>query len=257
MRRPEPRLAVVLLALLPLALAGCASTPAPSQATGSAVAQRSINAAQELLDQGDAEAALAEASAAVRADPRNALAHLARSQALEALGRGEEAARDLQRAFTLAPKSGPVLNAYGAWLCRNGRAEEAMQRFVEALADEAYARPAQAMANAGSCAASVGWVERAELNFRAALALAPNDAQSLLGMAKLEHDRGDHLRARAFLQRREALAPLTAPELVLAIAIEEAAGDARAAARYRKQLSGLGGVPGSGASTFDQGGSRR
>ncbi|MFN4244518.1 MAG: hypothetical protein ACK4PI_14935, partial [Tepidisphaerales bacterium] len=139
MRRPELRLTVVLLALLPLALAGCASTPAPSRASGSAVAQRSINAAQGLLDQGDAEAALAEASAAVRADPRNALAYLARSQALEALGRGEEAARDLQRAFALAPKSGPVLNAYGAWLCRNGRAEEAMQRFVEALADETYA----------------------------------------------------------------------------------------------------------------------
>lgn len=260
MRRPEHRRFVVLLAALPLALAGCASAPSSNAKRGapaeSAVAQRSINAAQGLLDQGDAAGALAQAELALRADPRSALAHLARAQALEALGRAEDAGRDVQRAHALAPRDGAVLNAYGAWLCRNGDAKQAMQRFIDALADERYTRPAQALANAGSCAASAGWTEQAELNFRAALGLAPGDAQSLVGMAKLEHGRGDHLRARAFLQRREALAPLMAAELMLAIEIETAAGDPRAAQRYRDQLAALGGSPGR-TTTSDQGSSRQ
>jgi type IV pilus assembly protein PilF len=260
MRRPEQRSNAALLATLLLALAGCASSPPPSAKRGaaaeSAVVQRSINAAQGLLDQGDAAGAVAQAELAVRADPRSALAHLARAQALEALGRSEEAGRDLQRAYGLAPASGTVLNAYGVWLCRNGDAKQAMQRFIDALADERYTRPAQALANAGSCAASAGWQEQAELNFRAALGLAPEDAQSLMGMAKLEHGRGDHLRARAFLQRREALAPLMAAELMLAIEIETAAGDPRAAQRYRDQLAALGVAPGR-TSTSDQGSSRQ
>jgi type IV pilus assembly protein PilF len=132
-----------------------------------------------------------------------------------------------------------VLNAFGAWLCRAGRTDEALKAFSDAIADEAYRQPTQALANAGSCAAEAGRDDQAELNFRAALTLAPQQAQALAGMARLEHRRGDALKARAFLQRRESVAPLTASELALAIEIETAAGDARAAARYRNQLATL------------------
>jgi type IV pilus assembly protein PilF len=48
---------------------------------------------------------------------------------------------------------------------------------------------------------------------------------------------GDVLSARAFLQRREAISPLGAEMLGLAVKIEERAGDAVAAQRYRQQLA--------------------
>lgn len=242
MRRERAAGIVVVTAAL-LALGGCASTAptrnADAASPPSAIAQRSINAAQALIDQGDAQAALEEARKAIRADDDSAQARVVHGAALEALGRGLEAGEDYRAAVRLAPSSGPVLNAYGAWLCRSGRIDEALKAFTDATADEAYRQPTQALANAGSCAAEAGRDAQAELNFRAALAFEPRSAQALTGMAKLEHRRGDALRARAFLQRREALAPLTAPELALAIEIESAAGDDRAAERYRTQLATL------------------
>lgn len=242
MRRPDRLLHLLLAALV---LAGCASAPAPRAAGRdtphhtSPIAQRSINAAQALLERGDAAGALVEAELAVKSDSRSAQARVMRGTALEALGRGLEAGDDYKQALRLSPSSGPVLNAYGAWLCRAGRTDEALKAFSDAIADEAYRQPTQALANAGSCASEAGRDEQAEFNFRSALTLAPQQAQALSGMARLEHRRGDALKARAFLQRREAVAPLTAPELALAIEIETAAGDARAAARYRNQLATL------------------
>ena len=242
MRRPDRLLHLLLAALV---LAGCASAPAPRAAGRdtphhtSPIAQRSINAAQALLERGDAAGALVEAELAVKADSRSAQARVMRGTALAALGRGLEAGDDYKQALRLSPASGPVLNAYGAWLCRAGRTDEGLKAFSDAIADESYRQPTQALANAGSCASEAGRDEQAEFNFRAALTLAPQQAQALSGMARLEHRRGDALKARAFLQRREAVAPLTAPELALAIEIETAAGDARAAAHYRNQLATL------------------
>lgn len=242
MQRPERLASLVLAALV---VAGCASGPSPRAGSRDAatptspIAQRAINNAQALLDRGDAEGALAEAKVAIRADKQSAQAHVMHGMALEALGRGIEAGDDYAQAIRVAPNAGQVLNAYGAWLCRSGRIDEALKAFSDATADEAYRQPTQALANAGSCAADAGRNEQAEMNFRAALALAPQNVQALAGMARLEHRRGDALKARAFMQRREAVAPLTAPELALAIEIETAAGDTRAATRYRNQLATL------------------
>lgn len=260
MRRPDRLLPLVLSALV---LAGCASAPAPRAAGrdvphhASPIAQRSINAAQALIERGDAAGALVEAELAVKTDSRSALARVMRGTALEALGRGLEAGEDYKQAVRLSPGSGPVLNAYGAWLCRAGRTDEALKAFSDAIADESYRQPTQALANAGSCAAEAGRDEQAEFNFRAALTLAPQHAQALSGMARLEHRRGDALKARAFLQRREAVAPLTAPELALAIEIETAAGDARAATRYRNQLATLAAEVEANSSPSDTGSSKQ
>ncbi len=259
MRRLDRFATLFFLALFAV---GCASDPAPrgnrSELTHtSPIAQRSVNAAQALLERGDAQAALAEAEIAVDADARSASAWVVRGTALEALGRGIEAGEDFKQAVRLSPRSGPVLNAYGAWLCRAGRTDEALAAFSDAIADESYRQPTQALANAGSCAADAGRDDQAEFNFRAALTLAPQHAQALSGMARLEHRRGDVLKARAFLQRREAIAPLTAPELALAIEIETAAGDSRAAARYRNQLATLAAEVEASSSPSDTGSSRQ
>jgi len=145
----------------------------------------------------------------------------------------------LARALALAPQDGIVLNARGVWLCRQGQTKAGLDLLGRAIEDPSYRLPMQALANAGSCALQEGLLPTAELNFRAALGLAPEHAQSLVGMAHVELKQGDALGARAFLQRREALAPLAPAELALAVQIEETAGDARAAARYRSQLNAV------------------
>lgn len=260
--RPE-RAALLGLAVAGLlAMGGCASGPQRNAGRDgmetSAIAQRSINAAQALLDAGKPDEALALSQSAIDADPRSAAARIVHGAALDALGRGVEAGEQYARAVSLAPASGVALNARGAWLCRSGRVDEALAAFSKATMDERYREPAQALTNAGSCAAGAGRDDIAELNFRAALALAPSLAQALGGMARLQHKRGDALGARAFLQRREAVGPLGAADLALGIEIETAAGDARAAARYREQLAAMArGAEAAASSTIDPGSSRQ
>jgi type IV pilus assembly protein PilF len=243
MPRPDaPAIAMTLAALL--ALGGCASSGPSGNARiaageTSAVAQRAILSAQSLLAQGKAEDAFEQSQAAIRADSRSAHARIVHAAVLETLGRADEAGESYERAFALAPASGPVLNAYGVWRCRSDQVDAALKAFSDATLDPAYRTPEQALANAASCAADVGRLELAEMNFRAALGLSPANAQALTGLSKLELRRGNLLNARAFLQRREAAGPLGAAELALAVEIESAAGDPRAAARYRNQLATL------------------
>lgn len=252
--RRELAVAGVLLAAL-VSAAGCASgsggASRASAAEPSPIAQRAINMAKVHLERGQPARALAEAEAAVEADPRSALARVVKASALESLDRQDDARREYGRAVALAPSDGTVLNAQGAFLCRAGETDAAMSAFLRATADTSYREPEQALANAGSCAAEAGRKDIAELNFRAALELEPRLAQALVGMAKLEHQRGDALGARAFLQRREALGPLGAGELALAIEIETAAGDSRAASRYRSALATM--AEQAGARSVDSG----
>lgn len=77
---------------------------------------------------------------------------------------------------------------------------------------------------------------RAETYFRKALSLMPNLPKSLFYMAQLSYDKGDYLRARAFLQRLEKARAMTEQALRLGIKVETALGDSAAAARYRQAL---------------------
>src|SRR3546814_13381920 len=76
--------------------------------------------------------------------------------------------------------------------------------FDRALDDPFYKTRAMAYGNAGRCAVEAGLMERAEGYFRKALEIDPNFADVLEDMASLSLRRGDFLRARAFIQRREA-----------------------------------------------------
>ncbi len=83
---------------------------------------------------GEKEQALKAATALVAAQPDNASYRVWRGLSLEALGRAEDTAAELQKAFELQPGQRPILNAlvksYDA-LGRSCEALAAYQRFVE------------------------------------------------------------------------------------------------------------------------------
>ena len=128
-------------------------------------------------------------------------------------------------------------NAAGVWLCSHGRAAEDDQYFARGVEDRVYAQRAQLFHNAGKCAAGTGDLANAERYLRGGLNIAADDRHLLEQMVRVKLAQGDALSARAFLQRREALAPLGAEMLGLAVQIEERAGGIVAAQRYRQQLA--------------------
>jgi len=148
----------------------------------------------------------------------------------------DKAKKEFDRARSIAPADGAVLNAYGSWLCARGDREGADDAFRAALADTTYASPIQPLVNAGRCAAIGRDWAKADGYLRRAVSIAPRNRPVLLMLAEAQLRLNRPLEARAFVQRADALGP-DASTLDLAAKTEAAAGDAEAAARYRKRLS--------------------
>jgi type IV pilus assembly protein PilF len=254
MRRPD---AVVVLLLVALAGAGCSrvaffktdpsrqgyervsepvvvnESAAGRQRDGTAL---SLARAQQFLAAGDLAAAETQAKQALRGDPKSADAYTLLGAIASRRGREADAGAHYKQAATLAPNAGAALNNYGAWLCSNGHAAEALGWFERALQDPAYRSPASAMANAGKCALDAGRVEDAERSLRAALDLDAENGVALEALARMRYSQARYMDARAFSERRLAAAPASADALLLASQIEDKLGDSAASARYGRRL---------------------
>lgn len=196
-----------------------------------------VRLAQNYLAAGKLELAADRAERAIRSDPSSAQAHVVMGMVLGRLDEDARAGEHFLRAAKLAPDDGFVNNAAGVWLCEHGRAAEADPYFARGVEDLVFAQRAQVFHNAGKCAANAGDLAGAERYLRGGLNIAPGDRHLLEQMVRVKLAQGDVLSARAFLQRREATGPLGAEMLGLAVQVEERAGDAAAAQRYRQQLS--------------------
>jgi type IV pilus assembly protein PilF len=203
---------------------------------GRLLALEQLAAAGESLRDGRLDVAAKQARAALDNDPSSAEAHTVLALVAQRQGQSDEAGKHYARAAELSPRHGIALNNYGAWLCGNGRVRESLPLFDRALADPAYATPAAALANAGSCAIKAGDGQRAERYLRLALQYDPTNPVALGGMASYSYGIGDYLQARAFSERRLAAAPATRDALQLASQIEQKLGDTKAAARYVRRM---------------------
>ena len=233
MRRPEALLSCLLLAAC--ASGGGSTPPSGAGNTPSSDGRLNLTLAEGYVTKGDLAKAAERAEMALASDPRWAQAHAMRAVVHERAGETEKASRAFDRALALDPKDGAILNAHAVWLCEHGQADRADREFALALADPDYRMPVQALANAGRCATGAGRLAAASDYLRRALVFAPTDKNLLFLLADLELRQGKTFEAQAFIQRRDALGADGAT-LELAARIEQAAGNAQGAARYRARL---------------------
>jgi len=239
----QPKVSAVLFLALALTVAADATardkksaTPA-SQTSGEG--RTNMGLALGYLRSGDLKSALDRATRAVKTDPGSAEVHTMLGMIYARIGDQGKAQNEYQRAISLAPTDGNVLNAYGAYACEQGKFELADEQFGKALADPFNRQPAQALTNAGKCAKNAGNLPKAETYLRQAVEKTPDHAEALFTLAEVELAQGQAMEARAFIERRDALGASDARVLELAIRVEEAAGDNRAASRYRERLRDL------------------
>lgn len=254
MRRPE---LVLLLVCVVLLATGCSrltfikpsskrvafEETAPTYSVSDSPATKQRLAGQDRLalasqrfQAGDFVAAEREVNAALKINPASDTAHTLLALIQDRQGNTQKAGTHYKRAAELVPAQGVALNNYGAWLCSNGYPAESLVWFDRAIAAPGYATPASALANAGGCALKVGQYERAGRDLRQALALDPANAYALASMAQSEYQHARYFEARAFSERRLAVAPASAETLQLASEIEAKLGDKAAANRYIQQL---------------------
>lgn len=235
----------ILLAAFCVALTACQSTGGGTR-VGDSKTEKRQNAAQirvelgqQYMQQGKLELALDNLQKALQYDNNYVDAHTVIAVLYERIGNVEEARKHYKRAVELAPKSGDTNNNYGQFLCAEGQYDEAQKYYAQAMRDPFYKTPAVLYANAGICLVDHGGGERIDeaiTDFRRALEVDPKNALALYYMAKALYGKDDFFRARAFIQRFEALGHPDPAALLLARNIEVKLGHADAARGYADRL---------------------
>jgi type IV pilus assembly protein PilF len=237
----------VVLSFLVL-LAGCVTTHTDSNPDGKNIpkaskADQAKDAArihtelgQRYLANGDLQTALAKLTMALQFDPNYVPAHTVIAVVYERINRLPEAELHYRKAVQLEPAKGDPNNNLGLFLCSTSRYAEAEGYFRKAVADPFYQTPDLALTNAGICQLRDHQVVPAEASFRDALAHNPNNSEALFQLAKALYLNNDAFRARAFIQRFDALGTPTAEALKLGYDIEMHLGNPDGALSYSQRL---------------------
>jgi type IV pilus assembly protein PilF len=240
--RPDAlaRLAVVALAL-GLGLGACSTggsnikkESAASEKTEAARVHTELG--QKYMQQGKLEIALDNLNKALSYDDNYADAHTVIAVLYERIGDVKQAEEHYRRAAQLKPKGGNELNNYGAFLCKIGRYDESTEYFERAVADPFYNTPDVALTNEGTCLLKGGKNDAAEAALRKALDRSPNNSEALFQLASVLYQKGDFFKARAFMQRFEAVGQARPESLMLGRNIELRLGNGSAASDYTRRL---------------------
>ncbi len=241
----------VLIFSLLLPLAGCVTTHTDSNLLGknmpkTSQQQQAIDAArvhtelgQRYMANGDLQSALVKLNMALKFDPNYAPAHTVIAVLYERINNLPEAELNFRKAQELEPKKGAENNNLGQFLCRIGKAAEALAYFKRAVADPFYQTPDMALTNAGVCQLQMNDIPGAEASFRDAIAHNPHNAEALFQLANTLYMHNDAFHARAFIQRFDALGQPTPASLKLGYDIESRLGNREGALVYSKRLHSL------------------
>ncbi|WP_404540662.1 type IV pilus biogenesis/stability protein PilW [Dyella agri] len=233
---------------LSLALAGCVTSGGSNGQGASNLAKASkadqrqdaarvhTDLAQHYLASGDLENALAKLQLALKFDPDYAPAHTVIALVYEKINNQPEAELHYRKAVELEPIKGGPNNNLGQFLCRTGKAQESIGYFRKAVADPFYTTPDVALTNAGICQMQTNDMSGAEASFRDAIARNPSNGDALFHLAEVLYRQGDAFRARAFIQRFDALGNANAAALKLGYDIESRLGNTDAAQTYLRRL---------------------
>lgn len=208
-------------------LIGCQSRPDVSQTDPDALARARVHTdlAAGYYSRGQFEIALQELAIATQAFPRYAPAYNMLGLVYMELRDLGLAQNNFQTALSISPNDSDTHHNYASFLCQNGRYEEAIRHFLQAIENPLYTTPQRSYANAGICAQKAGDMAQAQTFFEAALKLQPLQADALFNMAQIAYQRGDYQNANLYLARLLRSSEPSPARALLAIKIARKVGD--------------------------------
>ena len=243
---------IPIVAALALA-AGCSSTnttvppaavppptPPPPPAIKEAPVAVRANLRAELAagyyERGQMDVALQELTEATKLDPTNPKIYNVYGLVYATLGQDAEAARNFRKALELAPNDSEFRQNWGWYLCTHSQARESIPEFERAVSNPLYKTPEIALINAGRCAGSLGENRQAEVFFKRALGVSPNNPEAAFSLSQLNYKEGKLPEARALMKPVMQQNNPPPEALALGACIERKLGDRSAEASYTSQL---------------------
>ncbi len=200
-------------------------------------AQINVQLGLSYLKQNNIELAKTKLRRALDDDPESSNVHWANALLHEKLGDIDQAESHYQKAIDINPRDSDAQNNFGAFLCRNGRAEAGLEAFNLAVKNSLYVYSERAYTNAGICLIRAGDQVEAETYFRKSLNANPRYAPGLYQMALLLHEQKRYLGARAYRQRLVDALPAPSPKaLLLCVKTEREMANYRVARECETQL---------------------
>jgi len=246
--RPSLRMVLVALSFAVVACSHEQTLPTPQQpgtmpqaAKKAKTPQESaaiwVQLGQHYLELGKYEIAKEDLQKALKFDPKSVDAHTVLATLYDRVGDRNLAEQHYRQAAELKPTAAQENNNYGLYLCKLGKFGEAQKRFDIAKADGFYTSRDIIYLNSGTCVLlGNGPKDAAEADFRSAIELNPKNGQALYQLSSVLYDKSEYFKARAFIQRFDALGQPSPDALLLARNIEAKLGNSTAARDYAQRL---------------------
>ena len=154
-------------------------------------------------------------------------------------GEQDEAERYFKKALQYDESFSQARNNYAVFLFENKRYQEAVTQLEKVTKDFRYPRRYTAFENLGICYLRLGDVALAKKAFNRALQLNPNQAVSLLELAEIAFNEGDHPLAARYLALYESVAKPSPRQLWLGIRLQREQGDKDKVASYELALKNM------------------
>ncbi len=190
----------------------------------------------EYLRQGNVALAKEKLERAEQYNPRDAELHSVLAVLYERLGIPKLVDDHYRTAIRLAPKDPQISNNYAVYLCRNGRTDEGVKRFLESAQNPLYRTPEHAYTNAGVCLRRAKRYDEASNSFQRALQIRANNAEAVFQYADMAIEQGDLAKAREQVDKYLALYDATPDLLLTGVRLTRALGDRVGEEKYTRRL---------------------
>jgi type IV pilus assembly protein PilF len=243
------------VAALLLALVGCAQTAGAPATTAAAVASGRepitesdepearkrarirVELASGYFEQGQTTVALDEIKLALGADPTYAPAYTLRGLVYSRLNELPLAEESFKRAQQLSPRDPDVLHHYGLFACQQGRYQQAVELFQQALVSPVYGGQAKTLMAKGICQVRAAQFAEAEGSLARSYELDAGNPITAYNLAALQFRRGDYPKAQFTIRRLNNSELANAETLWLGIKVEQRMANTEAMAQLAQQLS--------------------
>ena len=192
----------------------------------------------EYLKQGKYELALSKLDKSIKFDDNNADAYHYKAEIYNRIGEFEKADENYMQAVDLAPNDASIHNNFGAFLCDQGRYQEAYSHFNKTINNPLFISKDITYENIGLCALQQNNLKRAEEAFTLSIQINPNRAKSLIKLAQIYYDKNNRKEAYELLTRYIKVAQHSPESLWLGILLERGKGHKNTVATYANLLKG-------------------
>jgi type IV pilus assembly protein PilF len=221
-------------------LAGCVSSDGTKalkrEDPTDAAAKTNIQLGVAYMKQGNYPLAREKLERSLKQNPKDPDVHTSLGLLYDRVGETKLAEQQYREALRLAPTSPDISNNYAIYLCKNGRVDDAVERFTAVAANKYYRTPEVALTNAGVCLRDAKRFDEAEKKLTAAIRVRPNYSEPTVQLANLHIQRGQLAEARKVVDTYLGAFRPDPDVLFAAVSVARAAKDKMSEEKFSRTL---------------------